>query len=67
MAQLTTRPNTETVEKRQSMRRHAGDRIRHRAAGPTDAGALEQDHIPSVGKWIGDSRVPIVHGSREVL
>src|SRR5580658_4119886 len=55
------------IQEGQGMRRHASYRLRHRAAGSTDAGVLEQDYFSFRRQWVGDRRIPIVERSGEVL
>jgi len=57
----------EAIQERQGMYRHTSDRIGHRPARPTNAGAIEQNHFSSDCKGVGDRWIPIVHRSCEVL
>src|SRR5262249_7976030 len=59
--------HAKTIQKGQSVSRHAGDCRRYRARGASDAGVVEKNDFPAGCERIGDRRVPVVERAGEVL
>src|SRR6267154_1766244 len=59
--------DTEAVEEGQDVPGHFGHRLGYIPGRAPDARVVKEDDLPSGGKRIGDSRIPVVESSGEVL